>query len=67
MAQFAVKYKIQIYELLEINAKVISQEFTVLRNNSSSARERLKTSPNSKGEWIAFYIMEEGSWDSTTI
>mmetsp|Transcript_29992 Transcript_29992/g.42804 ORF Transcript_29992/g.42804 Transcript_29992/m.42804 type:complete len:518 (+) Transcript_29992:43-1596(+) len=57
----------QIHELLEKNASVISQEFTTIRNNSLSTYECLKTSPNSKGEWIAYYFMEEGFWDSTTI
>ena len=57
----------EICNMLESNVHVISNEFQQLRSDASAFRERLKTNPDSKGEWNAFYLMDEGIWNSASI
>ena len=53
----------EICNLLEANVHAISKEFQQLERDKSAYCERLKTSSNSRGEWNAFYLMDEGLWN----
>eukprot|EP01036_Dinobryon_divergens_P041592 gene41592-55138_t len=55
-----------ICNLLESNIEVISEEFEHLRSSAAVIQERLKTSVDSKGEWKAFYLMDEGIWSNSS-
>ena len=57
----------EICNTLESNVHVISKEFRQLRNDASAYRERLKANPGSRGEWNAFYLMDEGIWNTASI
>ena len=58
----------EICSLLEANVEVISKEFEQLRSSDTavSYQERLKTSADSKGDWKALYLMDEGVWGSSS-